>query len=377
MKNFISFLLLYSTIMFINNYASDKFYFIIRVDDIMSRNTSYQPRSIVPFLEAIEKRNARITWLVIPHRLTEDVNKNGILKNELIESVNRGHEIGQHGYNHICSKCGHSSHEMYCTTFNYPFSNYEQTKIVNEGLEILYDSLGIIPKLFVSPGHNEDDMTYRVLSETGFDFISTTNVNKSYLYENLFNLAAHREFTWALTNANYKNNLNAALSDIKIKKENDGYYCLLLHDPFIRSGYESGIVINWMGELLDSLNSTYSGEITYVTLSSAAEKFLHPTSFERESPKTAYTSQLRNYPNPFNTSTIIEFQIPAADFVIIEIFDILGREVAKLLNSPMQAGKHKIEFSGNDDRKKLSSGIYLCRLKTSRQIITYKMILME
>lgn len=80
--------------------AQDSLIFITRVDDIMNRNTSILPRSIVPFENLANARIAKITRVVIPHRLIENKNQNVVLKQELINSIQNGHEVSQHGYNH-------------------------------------------------------------------------------------------------------------------------------------------------------------------------------------------------------------------------------------------------------------------------------------
>lgn len=68
----------------------------------------------------------------------------------------------------------------------------------------------------------------------------------------------------------------------------------------------------------------------------------------------------QNYPNPFNPSTVISYQLPVAGYVTLKIYDILGREAAKLVNKEQQAGDYKIKFDGAN----LPSGIYFYELST-------------
>jgi hypothetical protein len=63
----------------------------------------------------------------------------------------------------------------------------------------------------------------------------------------------------------------------------------------------------------------------------------------------------QNFPNPFNPTTKIEFAIPTDNRVQIKVFDVLGMEVASLLNEHRQAGTHSIEFNASN----LASGIYI------------------
>lgn len=70
----------------------------------------------------------------------------------------------------------------------------------------------------------------------------------------------------------------------------------------------------------------------------------------------------QNYPNPFNPTTVITFTLAKQSFVKVRVFDILGREVATLLNNKRDAGEYRIEFDANF-QKGLSSGIYMYKLE--------------
>lgn len=81
----------------------------------------------------------------------------------------------------------------------------------------------------------------------------------------------------------------------------------------------------------------------------------------------------QNYPNPFNPSTRIQYSISNTQFVTIKIFDILGNEVADLINEFKSAGNYEIEFNGLN----LSSGMYFYTLSAGNFIQTKKMILLK
>ncbi|MDR3668105.1 MAG: YCF48-related protein [Ignavibacteriaceae bacterium] len=85
----------------------------------------------------------------------------------------------------------------------------------------------------------------------------------------------------------------------------------------------------------------------------------------------------QNYPNPFNPSTVIEYSIAelngGSSFVQLKVFNVLGKEIATLVNSYQPAGNYKVEFNAN----KLASGIYFYRLKAGNFIETRKLILMK
>lgn len=81
-----------------------------------------------------------------------------------------------------------------------------------------------------------------------------------------------------------------------------------------------------------------------------------------------------NYPNPFNPSTVIAFELPS-DFlnVNLTVYDISGKEVEVLLNQQMQAGSYSVEFSATD----LSAGVYLYKLEAGNYSETKRMILLK
>lgn len=81
----------------------------------------------------------------------------------------------------------------------------------------------------------------------------------------------------------------------------------------------------------------------------------------------------QNYPNPFNPVTNLEFQIPNTGFVSLKVYDILGREVATLVNEEKPAGHYKVMF----DASSLASGVYLYQLIADEYISSKKMILIK
>ncbi len=81
----------------------------------------------------------------------------------------------------------------------------------------------------------------------------------------------------------------------------------------------------------------------------------------------------QNYPNPFNPSTTISFALPEKNHVKLEIFDVIGRKVATLVNKSLVAGNHEIKF----DASKLNSGVYIYRMWTDKFQISKKMILLK
>jgi len=81
----------------------------------------------------------------------------------------------------------------------------------------------------------------------------------------------------------------------------------------------------------------------------------------------------QNFPNPFNSSTIITYQIPKDEFVTLKVYDILGNEVTTLIEEHKKAGYYKMTFSVND----LSTGIYFYRLRAGKFNSIKKLILLK
>ncbi|MEK7250259.1 MAG: T9SS type A sorting domain-containing protein, partial [Bacteroidota bacterium] len=81
-----------------------------------------------------------------------------------------------------------------------------------------------------------------------------------------------------------------------------------------------------------------------------------------------------NYPNPFNSSTSVEFHLPHTETVTLKLYNLLGAEVQTVfLNEKMSAGIHKVSVK----MENLPSGIYLYKLKTNRFEQTKKMLLLK
>jgi hypothetical protein len=88
-------------------------------------------------------------------------------------------------------------------------------------------------------------------------------------------------------------------------------------------------------------------------------------------PSAFYLGQ--NYPNPFNPTTKIKFAIPKSSFVNLKVYDVLGNEIATLLNEEKPAGLYKIDF----DASGLSSGVYFYKLISGGFVETRKIIIIS
>jgi aminopeptidase N len=96
------------------------------------------------------------------------------------------------------------------------------------------------------------------------------------------------------------------------------------------------------------------------------------TEVKNENLPTSYSLE-QNYPNPFNPYTIIEYSLPRNGFVTLKVFNVLGKEVATLVNGQVEAGNYKVNFNALN----LNSGVYFYKLESGSFVDTKKMILLK
>ncbi|MCX6132401.1 MAG: putative Ig domain-containing protein [Ignavibacteriales bacterium] len=117
-----------------------------------------------------------------------------------------------------------------------------------------------------------------------------------------------------------------------------------------------------------SPSATASLTLSPLLLTAVEEKTSHPEEFVLE----------QNYPNPFNPSTAIKYQLAASSFVTLRVYDMLGRDVATVINRMETSGIHTAMWDGKDDRgESVASGIYLYQLRVGHSVMTRKMLLLR
>ena len=85
----------------------------------------------------------------------------------------------------------------------------------------------------------------------------------------------------------------------------------------------------------------------------------------------------QNYPNPFNPTTQIAYSLAKPGFVTLKVYDLLGQEVATLVNGQQNAGSHSVSFSTVSGARSLASGVYFYRLEAGSFVATHKMIVLK
>ena len=85
----------------------------------------------------------------------------------------------------------------------------------------------------------------------------------------------------------------------------------------------------------------------------------------------------QNYPNPFNPSTKIEYSLEKAEMVSLKVYNVLGNEVASLVNGRQEAGRYTVSFGTSKETFDLLSGVYFYRLEAGSFISTRKLVLVR
>ena len=120
---------------------------------------------------------------------------------------------------------------------------------------------------------------------------------------------------------------------------------------------------------IDPAGNMWLGGTTSIAYTTANITAVHPAS--AGAPSGFALEQ--NYPNPFNPSTQIRFSVPASQFVTLKVFDLLGREVASLVNEVVKAGTYTAEWNPAG----VSSGVYFYRVQAGTFSASKKLILQK
>jgi hypothetical protein len=144
------------------------------------------------------------------------------------------------------------------------------------------------------------------------------------------------------------------------------------NDYILTNGYTDDLL--WY-----DVRAYYSTEGTYSDPNYCAQFGMENYSREEDKPDVSFFNEMptdysiANYPNPFNPTTTINYQLPENGFVTIKVYDLLGKEVATLVNENKSAGYHRVNF----DASKLTSGVYVYTITANQFIQSKKMLLMK
>lgn len=152
----------------------------------------------------------------------------------------------------------------------------------------------------------------------------------------------------------------------------------LMADSMHRNWHLTGMK-GWNGTTWTSINGfALSGNVASFQSATtySAVAFIGASSVTAVTKSNAVPSRFalqQNYPNPFNPATTIEFALPEASVVRLDVYNILGQKVAGLIDGVMQVGVHSIRF----DASSMPSGVYFYKLQTGTFVQTRKMTILK
>lgn len=170
---------------------------------------------------------------------------------------------------------------------------------------------------------------------------------------------------------NFNNSMYIADDVIKSAAGDEDLLCEMI--------YEKGIIYKYYlnkavkaGEQFAEIISKHPKHILakYASMSSGI-KTKEPFAFETSEKVEVTNYSIDNYPNPFNPMTTISYSIPQAGYVVLKVYDVLGREVAELINGVKEKGRHSVMFNAS----KYSSGFYIYTIKVNDFYASKKMLL--
>lgn len=244
--------------------------------------------------------------------------------------------------------------------------------VLYERVTYTYDSNGNMTSKFPETW----DGSRWVNSNSGSNYSYDSNGNViSATYETVNGSHGGQDYSFWRDTYTYDSNGNRTSRFSEILHNNTWQsYWLYTYAYDDNSDMISGFFESWYGDkdgvfqFSDSFGNSYKYggleiNVYYRTITDAAVEDLNVPDFALS----------QNYPNPFNPSTIISYSIPKSSFVQLKIYDMLGREVASLVNKEQAVGNYKVEFNASN----LTSGVYFYRLQSGEFTETKKLILLR
>ena len=127
------------------------------------------------------------------------------------------------------------------------------------------------------------------------------------------------------------------------------------------------------GDGVDDINDYYGsapdmGALEYGVLSIGYDTRIVPDSFTLH----------QNFPNPFNPITTLRYDLSSDAFVVLTVYDMLGKEITQLVNTSQQAGFKSVQWNATDSMgRSVSAGVYLYQIQAGEYVQTKKMVLLK
>jgi uncharacterized lipoprotein YddW (UPF0748 family) len=123
--------------------------------------------------------------------------------------------------------------------------------------------------------------------------------------------------------------------------------------------------------------TVYPQSVRIELMSKILDYFYLPLSIDDSGSKPADYYLSQNFPNPFNPSTIIQYSVPKSGYVTLKVYDVLGKEVAVLVDGFINSGSHQVRFDAQSLSRPISSGVYFYTLKAGEFSTTKKLMLQK
>lgn len=256
--------------------------------------------------------------------------------------------------------------------FNYPYMNGVTT---NKTGDIFVWTTGALYR------STDKGASFHTL-KNGFDQIETNGVaiNDSGIFvgENVGNEGLRGIYRYTYSNGNWEKVRDVSSATIFSSRDNT-IYAAAFQEGIIKSIDEGNTWTEFSlrpnNKWIMAFNEDNNGFLFVGTYGGGLYKTLQPLSAisdEENTPQKFSLSQ--NFPNPFNPTTVISYQLPIVSKTTLKIYDVLGREVATLVNEEQKPGTYQVEFDG----RKLSSGVYFYKLQTGSGFnMTKKFVLLK
>ncbi len=227
------------------------------------------------------------------------------------------------------------------------FFRYDGIPTMNWRLadSVVVEPVGVVPNI---------NFTVKAISWNGFakitgviKDISGNKINGAYI---LVLDQAQQTYSFAISDKNGK---------FAVEGVTPGNYTVVTN----KMGYISNQSLNVTVDYLNNINSDLSFTLTPDGVTSIGNNPVEIKDFKL----------YQNYPNPFNPSTVIKYSVPERTDVRLSVYNILGSEVANLVNETKNIGEYEVTF----DASKFSSGVYLYKIEAGNYKATKKLILMK
>lgn len=268
------------------------------------------------------------------------------------------------------STTGVGSDSIYCSIYNYSTRKisgkiilFDNASEMNYYPKCEYDSEGN----FITGWYKHNNLDYsmgfemKIINSSGVIASSIITENKNRYFGSDFELEKDNYGNLILI---YQNGSEHNALRLTSTMEAEGNPELLFENNFSGSSsyaYNSGKIYS----VFDGQLNVGTGKDIYLNINN---------SFEKYTPKDFNNIILyNNYPNPFNSSTVISYSLPSSSSVSLKVYNSIGQEVATLVNQVQGAGYYSIPFESSG----LSSGVYFYRLITSSSDNSQKMIILK